>query len=68
VYCHGHAQADDRAPVPFWEAADLPALRATRRFALGAVIVSQLAVQHRYQSGGALRRGLRGLKPFLCAG
>ena len=39
-------------------------LRATRRFALGAVFVYQLAVLHRYQSGGALRQGL---KPFLCA-
>ena len=39
-------------------------LRATRRFALGAVFVYQLAVLYRYQSGGALRQGL---KPFLCA-
>jgi len=39
-------------------------LRATRRFALGAVFVYQLAVLHRYQSGSALRQGL---KPFLCA-
>ena len=39
-------------------------LRATRRFALGAVLVYQLALLHRYQSGRALRQGL---KPFLCA-
>ena len=39
-------------------------LRATRRFALGAVFVYQLAVLHRYQSASDLRRGL---KPFLCA-
>ena len=39
-------------------------LRATRRFALGAVFVYQLAVLHRYQSAADLRRGL---KPFLCA-
>jgi hypothetical protein len=38
--------------------------RATRRFALGAVFVYQLAVLHRYQSASDLRRGL---KPFLCA-
>jgi hypothetical protein len=37
---------------------------ATRRSALGAVFVYQLAVLHRYQSGADLRRGL---KPFLCA-
>jgi hypothetical protein len=39
-------------------------LRATRRFALGAVFVYQLALLHRYQAGGALRQGL---KHFLCA-
>jgi hypothetical protein len=39
-------------------------LRATRRFALGAVFVYQLPVLHRYQSGADSRRGLR---PFLCA-
>ena len=39
-------------------------LLRTRRFALGAVLVYQLALLHRYQSGGALRQGL---KPFLCA-
>ena len=27
VYCHGHAQADARAPVPFWEAVSLAASR-----------------------------------------
>jgi Transposase DDE domain len=39
-------------------------LAATRRFALGAVFVYQLALLHRYQSASDLRRGL---KPFLCA-
>jgi hypothetical protein len=39
-------------------------LCATRRFALGAVFVYQLALLHRYQGGGALRQGL---KHFLCA-
>src|SRR5262249_2970166 len=39
-------------------------LRATRRFALGAVFLYQLAVLHRYRSAGEVRRGL---KPFLCA-
>ncbi len=36
----------------------------TRRFALGAVLVYQLALLHRFQTGGDLRVGL---KPFLNA-
>ncbi|HEX2185590.1 MAG TPA: transposase, partial [Chloroflexota bacterium] len=39
-------------------------LRATRRFALGAVFVYQLALLQRFHTGAALRQGL---KPFLCA-
>jgi len=37
---------------------------ATRRFVLGAVLVYQLALLHRYQTGGSLRVGL---KPLLKA-
>jgi hypothetical protein len=39
-------------------------LVATRRFVLGAVLVYQLAVLHRFQTGGGLRVGL---KPLLQA-
>lgn len=39
-------------------------LRATRRFALGAVLVSQLTLWHRFEAGLDLRIGL---KPFLRA-
>ena len=39
-------------------------LRATRRFALGALFVYQLALLHRFATGGALRVGL---KAFLAA-
>jgi hypothetical protein len=38
--------------------------RATRRFALGAVLVYQLALLYRSPRGGARRQGL---KPLLCA-
>jgi Transposase DDE domain len=39
-------------------------LLATRRYVLGAVLVYQLALLHRYQTGGSLRVGL---KPLLKA-
>jgi hypothetical protein len=39
-------------------------LRATRRFVLGAVLVYQLALLHRFQTGDSLRAGL---KPLLKA-
>src|SRR5215218_1803729 len=49
---------DARQPVP------TRGLLATRRFALGAVLVYQLAVWHRFEAGDDLRVGL---KPFLKA-
>ena len=39
-------------------------LQATRRFALGAVLVYQLTLWHRFEIGADLRIGL---KPFLKA-
>jgi len=39
-------------------------LIATRRYVLGAVLVYQLALLHRFQTGGDFRVGL---KPFLQA-
>ncbi|MGH7421223.1 MAG: transposase [Candidatus Rokuibacteriota bacterium] len=49
---------DGRQPVP------TRGLLATRRFALGAVLVYQLTVWHRFEAGDDLRVGL---KPFLKA-
>ena len=49
---------DGHGPVP------MKGLQATRCFALGAVLVYQLALLHRHEAGAELRRGL---KPFLRA-
>ena len=49
---------DANQPVP------TRGLRATRRFALGAVLVYQLTLWHRFEAGDDLRVGL---KPFLRA-
>jgi hypothetical protein len=39
VYCHGHAQADARAPVPFWEAASLALSRTYDLSRIPVVVV-----------------------------